>query len=1382
MLREGAASQPELLELARRLTAYIPVTLTRQIITNGLPAPGEPRALMAATLFSDISGFTAMSEELASDGPRGAEELNRVLLLTFTGMIGVIHDMGGAVSHFYGDAMSVYFPDEDGRAARRALACAQMMQRLMLATYERVVTNRPPGKDPAFHLTIKIGVGYGRCQELVVGTPENSMEFVLTGTAVDDAARAEKHARASQVVASRTVLNQAGLRHAGTPDAAFCLLDTPLPAPDEQPILEWSRYDKAALSRLVDAVKPFIPKAIYRRLTSTGAEGLAEHRPVTSIFVKFDYVGDEDPSSAIETAEMGQQLQQYYQWASSVVARFGGDNARLNRVLTGDKGNQLHIIFGAPVAPDAPDQASRCALTLQQERPPFISTQYVGLAAGKVFAGPVGSSSRQEYTVVGDVVNLSARLMQVCAAGEILTDKTTAERTRNLIKFEQRPTVKLKGKQVAISPYRVLGDRTVTTQLKGYFGRWERPLVNRTREVDLLLGAMDAALNGIGGVAAIFGSTGVGKTRLLATGVKYWLETGGKGLVGVCHQHTADIPFGPWRTIWYDFFNLNADMDAEAQAAAVVAQTQTLVPNAGADVGLWGEMLGLPISQDDSLAELTAEVRQSRLFTLVRRCFRAAAARHPLLLVLENLHWADQSSLALIDELSPYMREWPLFVALTFRALPEKLSLETLNRPLCVPIVVSDLPPEHGRQLIEQLLGTADLPPIAQQHLGLRDRDGRDSPVNPLFLEEALNVMVDVGGLQINDQVRVDETLLTNMQVPDTIHALLLARLDRLPPPNRDLLQVASVVGRQFTLESVDTITPTMPSPRVSKLLFELSEEEITRVLTTKPDWTYLFQHALTHEVAYESLPYARRQILHAAVADWLVERNRENLRPLYPILAYHYSRADIHEEGLRYALAAADDALDIFANEEAVDLYNLAHRHLRVLGEDDHWQTAVDLYLSRGKALLYIGDFTAAMADVERAIRIALSHDDPQRIAKAHNQMAELKYRQAHFDETAALTQKVLTAWADDVSSDELARAYQWLGMAASSLFDYERALSNLQEAEKICLTTNNNNRLARVLEAMAFVHYMKRDLEQALAAMQRSVELSRNFSIPANIASALNNIALIQSTLGRAEEALETYNEAIDLLFDTNRNFLAHFLANRGAVLAYLGRFPEALKDFEEATEHFVAMEDEHGLVEANLLWAYEYSNVRREWQDARQRFEQTQQLIDRRPEDYPEKRIRLLLGYGQVELEAGSLARAAAMLDEAATMIEDKDLAWWRPVAAYFKGLLSLAQNDTAKAKARFEQALSTVEQGGCPDYLPLILLELAQLEAESDKRTIYLRQCVEAAQRRARLLDQIACLKKAGEMLVNETGEALRALGKQALAQAQSLPSSDSTAPS
>ncbi|MEZ4590650.1 MAG: adenylate/guanylate cyclase domain-containing protein [Chloroflexota bacterium] len=1333
-------------EQLRQLAAYIPATLADRILRQGLPTPGEPHALTAATLFSDISGFTGMSEELASDGPRGAEELNRVLLVTFTAMIDVIHELGGAVNHFYGDAMSVYFPETDGTAASRALVCAQMMQQLMLTSFNRVVTNRPPGKHPFFELTIKIGVGYGRCQELVVGDPQQSLEFVLTGAAVDEAAMAERHASRGDIMASAAVLRQAGL----PVNEAFAKVETAVSPPATQPILNWPAYDDAAQRRLAEVILPFVPPALYQRLIATGATEMAEHRPVTTIFVQFDYKNRQDDSSAIETADLGQQLQQYYEWACAVVSRFGQENARVNRVLTGDKGNQLHIMFGAPVAPDAPEQALRCLLALQREKPSFIAAQRIGVSVGKVFAGPVGSSARREYTVVGDVVNLSARLMQVCEPGMIMTDQITAERTRQVIECEPLPPIHLKGKQTAVTPHLVQRDRAATTLMKAYVDRWERPLVGRDDELDLLLGGMDAALRGIGGAAAVFGGTGVGKSRLLADGVRHWLANDGLGLIGVCYPHTNDTPYSPWRDVWREYFGLTDGMTVAQQITAVTTQTQALLPDVGEDVGLWRELLGLPMPQAAALNDLTAEARQVRLFSLIRRCAQAIAGQQPLLIVLEGLQWADQATLALLDDLGNHLEEAAIFLAFTFRAR-EDTALALLERPSCLPIPLLDLSPDAGRELLRQIVGAAELPQAAEQHLGLRDREGRDSPVNPLFLEEALNVMMGAGVLRVNGRVHVDEAELARMQVPDTIHGLLLARLDRLPPAGRDLLQVASVIGRQFAAEPLQVIAETPSQQMVLNLLAELSESEMTRLITADPEWVYLFQHALTHEVAYESLPYARRQQLHAGVAGWLATRYAHNLKPLHSVLAYHYSRAANHRQALQYAILAADEARHIFANREAIDLYTLAESHLNALADEGLWETAVHLYLSRGNVLILLGDLATAFDDAEKALNLAQEKKANEQYAQACNLLAELKCRQAQFNDAFELTEIVIDDLRSDISDEELARAYQWSGMAAAYSGQYELGLERLEQAEALCLTYGGRGRLARVLEAKAFIYFSQKQLHLALQAMKESVDLSRNVSTPANLASSLNNIALVQFELGQPANALNTYIEAGEFAQGTNQNLLAKVLGNKGEVLCYLGDFKQAKESFLESIDFYTQMDDRQGLADVYVLMGYEYSCTLLNIKEAEDCFRSAFALLDMPSESYSEIQLRLLIASGYLQILKGSGSDALKYLDEAEALIEQKENAWWHPILLYYQSKVCLMMDKTEKAFELLYKAADLANDRGCPDYKPVIYLGLAQLEENNEKKISYIEQAVSSAEERARMQDRIDCLELAGELL-------------------------------
>ncbi len=1359
-------------ELVCDLASYVPATLIRQIFHSGVPLPGETRLLTAATLFSDISGFTAMSEELASDGPRGAEELNRVLLLTFTGMIDVIDEMGGAVSHFHGDAMSVYFPDDDGQAAQRALACAQVMQQLMLTSFSRVVTNRPPGKRPFFDLTMKIGLGYGHCRETIVGDPDKSMEFVLAGTAVDQAAAAEQQAKSGQIIASQALLQKAGLpapeafnpvtpalRADAASGAEVAIQEWPKP----RPIIDWDACDAVDLQRMTAAVMPFIPPTVYEH-TVSGLSEMAEHRPVTSIFVQFEFDESSHPNSSL--------LQAYFKWAGQVINRFNSGNARLNRVLTGDKGNQLHIIFGAPVAPDAPDQAIRCALALQRERPAYVTQQRIGLAAGKVFACPVGAARRREYTVVGDIVNLSARLTQICQDGQVLTDKNTADRVHEFIDFDTLPPVHLKGKQAEITPFQPHSDQGGQAQLQVFFNRWKRPLVGREQEIDLLLGGMDAALRGVGGVVAVYGSTGVGKTSLLAVGLKHWLESGGAAYAGEGQQHISDIPFGPWIPIWQDFLGLTPGMETAAKITAVTNRMNALIPDCGDDIGLWRDVLGLPLPQAENLGELTAEVRQSRFFRMIRQAFQAAAQQQPLFFILEGLHWADQSTLDLIDELTPHLEDWPIFMGLSFRPIGD-LAFETLNQSICLPLVLSDLPPKYGRQFLQLLIGASELPAAVEQHLGLRSREGLESPVNPLFLEEAVNVMMGLGVLQVNGRVQVNEALLSQMQIPDTIHGLLLARIDRLPVASRDLLQIASVIGRQFDLEPLVSISPDTSRDVATTLLESLAVEEITQLMTADPEWSYLFQHAMTHEVAYESLPFARRQILHAAVANWLASRYEENLKPLYAVLAYHYSRADDHENGLRFALAAANSARDIFANQEAVELYTLAESHLQVLGEDERWETAVHIFLNRSDAFKLLGDFPQAIKDAERVLEHAIRHEDHNSEAKAYNLLAHLKYYQSRLEEALALSQKVIDHPSDSISQTELAKALLVSGMASASLSEYATALNQLQKAEAICLSIDNNQTLADILSAVAFVYYSQKKLESALTIMQKAVTLSRNFSTPVKIGSTLNNIALIQLNLGRPEEALETLNESTELAKETSQNLLAYTIVNKAEVHTYLGNFSQALSDLEKAVSLFIVRDDEIGLVEAYLLLGCEYYPAVNDPINAEQALKQAQHLIEAKQDSYQEQQVRILIGLANVDLMIGLFDQAKIKLDMAEQLIDKENLVWWAPAAGYLQGQNQLELANAVKAKTYFNKGLFSVDDGGCPDYLPPILLKLAIMEEDENHQEELLKQCLLAAEQRSRYIDKIRCFLEAGQLLANRQDSGLRALGQKYLLKAARL---------
>ncbi len=635
--------------------------------------------------------------------------------------------------------------------------------------------------------------------------------------------------------------------------------------------------------------------------------------------------------------------------------------------------------------------------------------------------------------------------------------------------------------------------------------------------------------------------------------------------------------------------------------------------------------------------------------------------------------------------------------------------------------------------------------------------------------------MLEAGAVQVNGRVRVNETQLAQMQLPDTIHGLLLARLDRLTPAGRDLLQAASVVGRQFSLDPLQVVSGELSRPHILNLLTDISQTEMTRLVTADPEWIYLFRHALTHEVAYESLPFARRQMLHALVADWLEERYGDNLQPFYAALAYHYGRAANQEKCLRFAIQAGDAARAIFANQEAVELYTLAQKQLQALGEEERWDTAVHLYLNRAEALRLIGDFDTAAADAARAAQHARSHNAPEQLAQSYNLLAEIKWRQVKLDETQILTSIVIDELAEQISVDELARAHHWAGWADASSGNWEQALTQLEYARQLCISTANNYRLAMIWETIAYVHFLQKDLEKALQAMQQNARLSRSVSTPVNAASALNNVALIQLQLGRAEDALHSVNEAIDLARDSSRVLLAQLLGNRAETLTYLGRFRDANRDFEEAIHLFSTMNDESGLLEVYLLKGHEYHIPLGEWEKAAYWLELAEKIITTRQNGYPEPElnVRLLVSLARVDIYTQSYKEALRRLNQAKIIVQDKKLEWWRPVVLHFLGAAYKYLENNKAAKEQFKSSLAAIAQNGCPDYKPLTLLRMAELAQNPVEQKRLLKDCVAAAKRRARLPDKVYCLKTAGYLLTTLGDERGKREGESLIQEAQAL---------
>ena len=493
------------------LAAYIPRDRV-EVILN----PRQPLAVDGVAMIADISGFTPLTEALTqglSEG-EGAEELTRALDSVFTPLIAEIHAFRGSVIKFGGDALIVWFarPFRGRKSAvvRRALTCAWHMQQRIK------IDGQIPTPIGTVTLKMKIGMAYGPVKRFNLGLAEYGYEDVLAGATLDLMADAEHHAEPGEIILPR----ETGVLLPDTFTIKEWRAEFAVVANINRPArrLHWPliRLQPSQQEAMSKQLAPYLPRPIYEALLSGQAQ-VAELKPVVSLFVQFhglDY--DQDPNIA-------EKLQHYFVTAQRVVA---GYNGRLNRLITGDKGSLLHIIFGAPRSVEEQEsRAIRCALDLQTECGglPFITMQRIGVSLGRVFAGPVGSPVRHDYTTMGDSINLSARLMQNAADDQVLLETAVYEQLGSEFKLVDLGTILVKGKAEPIQVYAAEGVRSqrARRQLKQI-----PPIFGRDAEMSTLRQRIEALSHGQGSLMTLIGDVGMGKTLFLMSFVPRQRDSG----------------------------------------------------------------------------------------------------------------------------------------------------------------------------------------------------------------------------------------------------------------------------------------------------------------------------------------------------------------------------------------------------------------------------------------------------------------------------------------------------------------------------------------------------------------------------------------------------------------------------------------------------------------------------------------------------------------------------------------------------------------------------------------------------------------------------------------------------------------------------------------
>ncbi len=1121
----------------------VPYNIARDILEHPDESPvGRELRYKAVALFADVSGFTAISEALGQAGRAGTEELTGILNRYFETMIALIHSYGGMVGQFGGDAVTVMFPYTSRNRqpmVRRAIQCALDMQANM-DRYAALDT-----RAGTFVLSMKAGLAAGGFFCTTVGDPAVGYKFIIAGEPLDLCAEAEHRADQGEVVIHDDLLPYTGQIEIAEERDGFSAVERlrrrASPRPQEEiarPLSEAARATFAA----------YLPPVVAGRFSRGQSGFINEHRRVTVLFISFsgfDYDTDE---------AVGDKLRTYFAAVLQIVARYGG---YLNKIDMGDKGSKYIVLFGAPVAhEDDEERALRCALEL---RALAGVTTRIGVNTGFVFGGLVGAEARQEYTVMGDAVNLSARLMQAAQTGQILASRSTQSSQADNFAWQKLEPLRVKGKSQPIEVFTVeqtRGRAILQTQELDY----GLPMVGRETELTFVEERLAAVMAGQGQVVGITAEAGMGKTRLAAEIVRLASARGLARHGGECQSYGTTTSYLVWRHIWQTFFVLDASWPLERQIAHLEAQLAVVDPVFVQRLPLLGPLLNLPIPDNELTATLDANLRKASLESLLVACVRDRAQATPLILVLEDCHWIDPLSYDLLEVLARNIVDVPVLILVLYR--PPELAHIDLDRIRRMPHfherALTEFTRDEAELLIElklrQVVGTSAEPSPALVTLLTAKAQG-----NPFYIDEMINLLQDQG---IDPQ---NVAAVEALDLPDSLHNLIVSRIDRLVEDAKIALKVASVIGRMFRADWLWHVYPRLGQPdRVRDQLEALSQLDfVTPAGAVDPELEYLFKHIVTQEVAYEGLAVATRERLHAAIGAFIERTYPGDLDRFLDLLAFHYGHSRDEAKQREYFLRAGDAARRAYANDAALDYYR---RLLPLLPEDER----PPVLLKLGKVWELTGKWDEAEDAYRRALAQAERMGDEHLQAQCLNELGRLHYYQGSYAEAVDLLEDArarLDRLGDPSGSGKVLIN---LGNLYLVQGDPDRALGFFEQALHIARAADDRELASQVMGNLGIVYGMKGDPAGALPYFEQQVQLKTALGDRLGASIATGNLGVAHEALGDYAHALTCYQQQLVVSMEAGaQRYVSMAVGNMGLLYSRQGDHDAALRCFAQQLE---------------------------------------------------------------------------------------------------------------------------------------------------------------------------------------------------------------------
>jgi class 3 adenylate cyclase/tetratricopeptide (TPR) repeat protein len=901
------------------------------------------------------------------------------------------------------------------------------------------------------------------------------------------------------------------------PTNKFCHQCGEALAPSSTPAARFAWRDGVGAGRS-PSPQSYTPPHLAEKILTSRTALAGERKQVTVLFA--DVSGFTSISEQLDPEEVHQLMNRAFELMLGEVHRYEGT---INQFL----GDGVMALFGAPIAhEDHAQRAVHAALGMQRVLQGYGAELHrtrgitfrvrMGLNTGLVVVGSIGDNLRMDYTAVGDTTNLAARMLNLAAPGQVVIAEDTHRIVSGYFVTQSLGAQVIKGKAEPINAYEVMRARGLRTRLEVGAERGLTPFVGRESELTLLRERWAEVKAGRGQVVCLMGEAGIGKSRLLLEFQRRLADEPVTWLTGRCISYGKEMAYLPIIDLLKHNFQVEEGDDDAAISAKIEQGMEALGAELQPAISHIKYLLSVPPG-DDAVLRLDAQQRRLKLFEALRAMILQGGQRRPLALLVEDLHWIDKTSEEVLLHLVDSIPAARVLLLVTYRPGYQNPFGE---RTYTTRLGLRTLSDHDSLRLAAGMLAMAEFPPE------LRDLIVRKAEGNPFFLEEVLKSLLEVGALRQRDGQYVLTKHISEIYVPNTVQDVIMARIDRLEEVPKRALQFASVIGREFTVRLLERISDVQA--QLERFLQELKVLEFIYERSFYPERAYMFKHALTHDVAYNSLLMQRRKELHQLIAIAIEDLYAERLPESYEMLAYHYERGEVWGKALEYLVKAGQKAQQAYANREALDHYSRALDVCERLGEAVEPATRMTIYAGKGAVHFLLSEFRASIEAHQGLLEVARQLGD-------RNKEAEALYQ---------------------------------IGFGFHRSHEFEKALKFSRQAQALALEIGNQNILAASLFVIAFVHAVTGKLDEATHGLEEALRVSRVAGEKGREGFNLTLLGQLYNWKGEYEQGLQLLEQGFTIGHEQDLQLIVlHILWHRGLAHGGKGEYAAALAALHDA-----------------------------------------------------------------------------------------------------------------------------------------------------------------------------------------------------------------------